>query len=108
MQFAEIEPIRFGKIEAMPERLTTETRLRVGALKFGTDAEISEAISVLSSVFGTQAAEVKIFMEKNMYPYDFQKLQAYLLGGMESVHNIERAMRSAMVEAIKERKDETA
>ena len=108
MEFKEVQPIKFGTIEAMPSKLTTEMRLRVMNIKVGTDADIAEAISVMSECFGDKAVEVKSFMEKNMYPLDLQRLQAYLLGGISSVDKLEKAVQSAMTDAIKGAKEDEA
>lgn len=101
LTFGIVEPIRFGTIEATPEKLTTETKLRLQALKFDTDAAVEEAKSLLSGVFGAKAGEVKAFMDDNMWVYDLQKLQTYLLNGMSAVEKVDSAVTEAMKEAIR-------
>lgn len=110
--FAKVEPIRFGDFEAMPEKMTTETKLRLQNLKFDTETQIQEAMNLLADCFGAQTQQVKEFMEGNMFVNDLVDLQIYLTQGPQSYADMKESYKKALdynlMESMKKGQDEAA
>ena len=94
LQFSELQPVTFGKIEAKPI-MTQERRLRVANLKI-KNTNNAEACEVMSQCFGAYASEVEEFMKTNMSQMDLIKLQTYLVQGETGVADLERRMDNFM------------
>lgn len=107
LTFAKVQPVRFGDFTAMPEKLTSEAKLRINNLGFATESQIEEAKKALSECFGASSAEVKAFMDDNMSVSDLQSLQTYLTQGPQGLKTLQEAVNGAIQEAMRKAKDET-
>lgn len=84
LQFnSKIEAVRFGDLVAMP-RMTTERLMRISKLKFDTEQNLKEGLDIIAECFGENSQAVREYLDK-MFLMDIYKLQAYLVGGDETL-----------------------
>jgi len=94
LQFDKIGAVNFGGLVVEP-KMTSELRLRLKALKI-TPANLGEATDLLSSCFGDKAAEVKAFMDANMFERALAQLQVYLTQGPEAAEAFQDSLTGAI------------
>lgn len=94
LSFDKIEAVKFGGVAYMPQ-MTQELRLRLKALKI-TPANLDEAKEQLSKCFGDKAAEVKAFMDANMFERGLAQLQVYLTQGPEAAEAFQNSISGAI------------
>lgn len=99
LKLQKIEKVEFGDLAVEP-KMTQELRLRVSKLKI-SEANIDTAREILSSCFGEFAAEVKEFMEKNLFIMDLTRIQVYLTQGASGLEGFEKRMDDFMKEEMK-------
>lgn len=88
---AKIEAVSFGGFEVMPQ-MDKEQKLRVRSLEID-QSDFTEAIDILSKCFGSEnTAQVREFMEKNMFYLDFVRLQTYLSQGESGLASLNERM----------------
>ena len=85
LHFNGLEPIDF-KGKMCEPKVDTEARLRLGAIKLGTEAEIKEADEVLASCFEEQYA--KDFIRTKLSPDDKEILRTYLVSGETGLNRL--------------------
>lgn len=110
LSFAKIEKIKFGNLEVAPQ-MTAEQKLRARNLKMEED-NMAEICKVLSECFGDKAAEVREFMEKNLFLMDLVKIKIYLTEGqtgLEALNNrVDRMMDKEMDKLLAAKEAEKA
>lgn len=94
LSFEEIDAVKFGGVPYIPQ-MTQELRLRLKNLKI-TSTNLSEATELLSRCFGDKAAEVKVFMDANMFERALAKLQVYLTQGPEAAETFDSSINGAI------------
>lgn len=98
LSFEKIDAVKFGDTPYLPQ-MTQELRLRLKDLKI-TSANLGEATELLSRCFGDKAAEVKKFMDTNMFERALAKLQVYLTQGPEAADVFDNSINGAITTEI--------
>ena len=98
LHFNGLEPVDF-KGKMCEPKVDTEARLRLGGLKFGTQAEIEEADEVLADCFKEQYA--KDFIREKLSPDDKEILRTYLVGGETGIIRLNDITSGAIDKFIK-------
>lgn len=97
LHFNGLEPVDFkGKL--YEPKLDNEKKLRLSALKFGTEEDIREADNVLSSCF--DEAEAGDFIRNKLSSEDKQVLAAYLHGGETGLNRLSEITNGAIEKYI--------
>lgn len=100
LAFSKIEALKFGNLEVVPQ-MGAEQRLRVKTLEM-KEENIEEIREVLSACFGEKAAEVKAFMEANLFLFDLMQIQIYLSQGQSGLDNLNKRMDKFMDKKIEQ------
>lgn len=79
--------VNFDDKEFTPE-IDTETRMRLGEVKFDTEANLQEAYEVIAGCFPKNKKEILSYLPK-ITLFEVQELRAYLLGGEKAVQVID-------------------
>lgn len=97
LHFNGLEPIDFKGTLYEP-KLDAEKKLRLSAIKFGTEEEIKEADSVLASCFDEE--EAKEFIKTKLSSQDKQVLATYLTGGETGLNRLSEITNGAIEKYI--------
>ncbi len=99
LKFSGIQPVSFDNRDCMPA-LDNSKILRLGRLKFDTEANIEEADKILASCFPDDEDFVYEFLSTKMLATDKRILQSYLLNGEKSIAMLDRSIDALAEKAL--------
>lgn len=105
LEFSGLQPVSFNGKDCEPSKPNAEQRLRLGRIKFDTDADEQNAVKVLASCFPNDGEFVEQFLLSRATPIEMSKLANYLMAGAEGIGLTEKVIEEK-ISAVKDSSDE--